>query len=288
MRRGQHVAPQLLRRGRRSARSRARSSGTRRSPRPADPSCSGSVCGGSTAATSGVFCDRGWRCRSSRPGRRSCRAAARRRAAGRWCPGPKPSAMRSYAWRWVVDVGRLPSSDSPRRMLSTGHASTSRIDRRRRSRTATRGGRPASPSAPTPCPRAAGRGPRDRRSGWWIRLGTFQRSMLLPTAPMIAGSSVSRGEHHHRDHERRPCSRACATYGMPDDGEAADRDDDGACRRTAPLSRRWRPSGRPRLRSSMPVGEVLAVARDDEQRVVDADAEPDHRGEHRRDRADRR
>ena len=28
------------------------------------------------------------------------------------------------------------------------------------------------------------------RSGWWIRLGTFQRSMPLPTTAMIAGSSV--------------------------------------------------------------------------------------------------
>ena len=33
----------------------------------------------------------------------------------------------------------------------------------------------------------------------------------------------------------------------------------------------------------MPSCEVLAVAGDDEQRVVDADAETDHRGEHRRD-----
>ena len=34
----------------------------------------------------------------------------------------------------------------------------------------------------------------------------------------------------------------------------------------------------------MPSAQVLAVAGDDEQRVVDADAEADHRGEDRRDR----
>ncbi len=29
------------------------------------------------------------------------------------------------------------------------------------------------------------------RSGWWMRLGTFHRSIPLPTTPRMAGSSVS-------------------------------------------------------------------------------------------------
>ena len=32
---------------------------------------------------------------------------------------------------------------------------------------------------------------RTARSGWWMRLGTFQRSMPWPTTPMTAGSRVS-------------------------------------------------------------------------------------------------
>ena len=113
-------------------------------------------------------------------------------SSGPLVPGPKPVAMRSYACRCVVDVGRLPSSDSPRRIDSTGHAITSRISTpamanghacratsvAHRSHTLPAGGVGSSPAATA-------------RSGWRMRLGTFQRSMPLPTTAMIEGSSVS-------------------------------------------------------------------------------------------------
>ena len=91
----------------------------------------------------------------------------------------------------MVDVGRLPSSDSPSRIDSTGHAIVSRMITAMIAKGhACRATNVAQRSHTVP----EGSGSRPSataRSGWWMRLGTFQRSMPCPTAPMIAGSSVS-------------------------------------------------------------------------------------------------
>ena len=85
---------------------------------------SGDSCGGTTIATFG-----------SRLAASAMRAAPAvspffaRSVASRnepLTPGPKPSAMRSYAFFVVVPSGSRPASDVPRRMCSAGVASASR------------------------------------------------------------------------------------------------------------------------------------------------------------------
>ena len=91
------------------------------------------------------------------------------------------------------------------------------------------------------------------------------------------GEQGDRRDHHHRDDQRgrEPEDR---DIGDPGEREPADRDDDRCSREDHGLpGRRDRVPGRGV--DFHPVAQVLAMSRDDEQRVVDADAESDHRPE---------
>ena len=102
--------------------------------------------------------------------------------------------------------------------------------------------------------------------------------------PEQRGQQRERGGDHHRDDDGGG-EAELGHVGDPGDGQAADRDDDGAAGEEHGLA--GGAVGRPTDSVDVhPGGEVLAVAGEDEQRVVDADAEPDHRRERGRDRAD--
>ena len=109
---------------------------------------------------------------------------------------------------------------------------------------------------------------------------------VLADQPDHRGEQRDRGEHHHGHDERGhvPELRDVRDAG---DREAADRDHHRAAGEQHRLTG-GRDGVAGRLLDRHAVGEVLAVAGDDEQRVVDADAEADHRAERRRERADRR
>ena len=88
-----------------------------------------------------------------------------------------------------------------------------------------------------------------------------------------------RRQHHH-EHHRRDADASRGDERQPGEGQPEDRHDDGAAGEDDGL-----PGGRQgaahRLRDRDARGEVLPVAREQEQRVVDAHAQPDH-GRHDR------
>ena len=155
-------------------------------------------------------------------------------------------------------------------MADTGDASTSRITR------------PAS---------AAGNGRRwisrlhryqkpSRTCTFLPTIGTWNLSMLCPTKPSTAGSSVSEIAIVSATARIAPVARPADELDA-DQVHAGERDDHRAAGEEHGLAR-----GRDRLHHrrfrSQAVLQALPVARDDEQRVVDADAEADHRRELRR------
>ena len=107
---------------------------------------------------------------------------------------------------------------------------------------------------------------------------------LVPELREHGDEQRVRDEHGREHAERRADSELCDEV-EAEEREAGDRDRDGQAgedRRSARGSARL---GR-RVARRQPFVEVLPEARDDEERVVDADAEPDHRHEQRRDRVD--
>ncbi len=121
----------------------------------------------------------------------------------------------------------------------------------------------------------------------WLRFTQGSRRLLI----FVPGEPEQRGEQRDRGDAPRPRRRPrsakpiVVTVGMPGDDEPADRDHDGGPREHDRHAR-----GAVGVTGGFgdghPGRELLAVAGDDEQRVVDADAEPDHRGDRRGDLGD--
>ncbi len=103
--------------------------------------------------------------------------------------------------------------------------------------------------------------------------------MRVPTHPSKAGNRVSEASDHH-GHGDRGCDGDTLDEGQPDEQESEQRDDDGDAGEhhgaAAGVDR-----GHHRVLDACATFEILSVAGDDEQRVVDADAQADHR-DHRR------
>ncbi len=100
-------------------------------------------------------------------------------------------------------------------------------------------------------------------------------SIRVPTQPSSAGSRVSEASDHHGDGERRRDGDALHER-QPDEQESEQRDDHGDAGEhhgaAAGVDRRDH-----RVFDARPAFEVLSIAGDDEQGVVDADAQADHR-----------
>ena len=107
--------------------------------------------------------------------------------------------MRSYAWCVVLDFGSLLASALPSRSPSVGSATTTSSGEpadRDADRLALHEARPAVPHALA------------ARSSW--RRPTVKRSMVNPTKPSSAGSSVIAAEHRDDDGQRRARPRGRA------------------------------------------------------------------------------
>ena len=116
------------------------------------------------------------------------------------------------------------------------------------------------------------------------RNGIFSRSILCPSFASTAMSS----ELAISTVVRTPSAEPIPSFvmkSMPEEGQAGDRDRDGQAGEERRSTGRRTRLGRGVTRRQALVQE-LAEARDDEQRVVDPDAETDHRHEQRRDRVD--
>ena len=105
-------------------------------------------------------------------------------------------------------------------------------------------------------------------------------STRRPANPSSAGQQGD-GRNHHDQHAERGAGGEAAHEGEAHEVQAHQRDDHGRAREQHRATRRV--DGRcgrvDRLHARV---QALAVPRDDEQRVVDPDAESDHRGELRR------
>ena len=111
-----------------------------------------------------------------------------------------------------------------------------------------------------------------------LRAGKAEAVDVVAREADERGQQGERGDHHDRDDERGADAHEGDERDARD-GEPEDRDHDGAARDHDGLS-----GGRDRAPDCVFDGEspvqAGSVPRDDEQRVVDADAEPDHRREH--------
>ena len=224
------------------------------------------------------------RCR----GRRRCRAASAgtspasspvpRRSAttssGALKPGPKPSASRSYAVRSVVS-GRVVAGVREAGLAATGP------------------GRPGSAARATPATRY-GHGRAEMR--WASRhhdgvLGRAWRRAAPADDPAGVDAVAEQRQQRRQQGERRwpprtaRRSRCRARWrrGSPTPVRARA----AIARTTVPPAKKTAVPDEPMAADSaggvgLPGGAVLAVAGDDEQGVVDADAQPDHRADGRR------
>ena len=104
--------------------------------------------------------------------------------------------------------------------------------------------------------------------------------MRRPAKPISAGSSVIGRDHHH-EHAERGAGREAAHEREAHQVQAQQRDDHGRAGEQHRAARGVDRGGGRVVRFQARV-QAFAVAGDDEQRVVDTDAEPDHRGELRR------
>ena len=129
------------------------------------------------------------------------------------------------------------------------------------------GRRPAPPTGRTAC--------RRRRPAAGRTNGTRRLFTLRPTRPSRPGQQGDRGDHGDRDHQgRAPAHRG--EHRDAGDLQAGDRDDHrDAGEEHGQTGGRVGPADR--LGDRHALGEVLPVPGQDEQRVVDADAEPEHR-----------
>ena len=106
----------------------------------------------------------------------------------------------------------------------------------------------------------------------------------VPSAPSSAGRNVSAATHHDDDEQRRdqPERAHVGNAHQPEcdhgetHGDAGEQDRRPRCRHGAAH----------RLLRSASLEETLAIAAEDEQRVVDADTEAQHHAEHRSDETD--
>ncbi len=235
------------------------------------------------------------------------------RISGPLVPGPKPSVVSSYAWKVVVSSGKLLSSLNPRRRLSTGIVMTSsstvtpiaiaqelrwttrlhrydhvsRTGTSRRRGTSVRSGAMANEARSTTTASGA-----PISSGWMPRPTPSSAIDTSPAAisprrrvdldPRAGEAEEGRQQRDRGDHRHEHGDR-CAGGEAVDEGEAHDehaeqRDDhresgehDGAA---GGVER-----DHCRLLRTVAGSEPFSIAGDDEQGVVDADAEADHRAE---------
>ena len=156
--------------------------------------------------------------RQRRPRRRRCPPMSTTTCSGPLKPGPKPSASRSYAWRWVVDGGLVPASVMPRRIESSGTASSS-ITARPATRATT--GRSVTRRAQRALSVRADSADEPVRAR-----PTRQRSMLCPAKPSSAGISVT-AMAIATSTVAAAASPITVRNGMPTTREAGEGDDDG-------------------------------------------------------------
>ena len=117
-----------------------------------------------------------------------------------------------------------------------------------------------------------------------------RRTTGAPPRDPLAGQTQHRGQQgqggeDHHEHDERHADATRGHERQAGEGQAEDGDDHGAAGEEDSLARRGqRPADR--LGDGQAEGEVLAVPGHQEERVVDAGAEPDHRGHDRCPRGD--
>ena len=207
---------------------------------------------------------------SSAPSPVPCRSATT--SSGALKPGPKPSASRSYALRSVVARRVVAGVREAGVQRQRRGGQRQEQERRRRPGTARAGRRSGGPAATRRWPRPAWRRGAGRRS--------VPRRCGRRAATGCAGSRVSAVATANSTtidvaspmEARKPTPVSTSAAIASDHGAAGE--EDGRAGRAH--------GGGQRLRVGLPGGAVLAVAGDDEQGVVDADAQPDHRADRRR------
>ncbi len=110
------------------------------------------------------------------------------------------------------------------------------------------------------------------------------RSIRSPAKPSSAGSNVSDADDGDRD-DRRRTDRQTLDELHAHEQQAHQRDDDGGAGEQHRTTRGV-DGDADRLAHRVTGVQLLAIAGDDEQRVVDADAEADHDAEERREVGD--
>ena len=224
-------------------------------------------CASETAATPGSAATAARTSRSA-PSPPSGTLAASR--SGPLKPGPKPSASVSYAVRVVEPARSLPSSGWPSRRLAKGAASRSST---------------SVPAIVARHGRATSRSAQRAKRGDGATCSGLRGRSRRANAPMSTGRTVT-----------APTATAPTTIAdprpmLPDEGdprgeEPGDGDDDDRPR--GDHGRAGRRVGRVRRPADVVARrELLAVAPDDQQRVVDAGAEAEHHPERRREGGER-